>query len=173
MGLGSVFGLGPPRKKEAAVKISDIIETLAPGVAKKEGAVAARSQAAATLEKARKGFDWAKQGNAPSALLLKTILSAVVTHATAIKICSDDRSTLKGTLFTFDAAKDSLEQLKSTPATVYRDDIPVPARPANKEIDISLNALEKVEALFKDLSKKFPPGAAPAVKAEDHARLDL
>lgn len=78
MTLESFFGMGPSSKKETAVKIADLIEELAPGVAKKEGTVAARSQAEAVLQKAREGFEMAGEDNAQS-LLVKTLLSAMVT----------------------------------------------------------------------------------------------
>lgn len=172
MKLGNFFGMGPSSKKEAAVKIADLIKELAPGVSQSEGTVAARNQAEAVLQKAREGFEMAGEDNAQS-LLVKTLLSAMVTQSKTVQIYEGDRSTLKQAPLVFDAAKDSLEQIKTTPVILSKDDEPIRTRVLDKDIDARIAALEKVESLFKNLSTRFPSQPAPAAKTEHHARLDL
>lgn len=172
MTLGSFFGMGPSSKKETTVKIADLIKELAPDVSQSEGTVAARTQAETVLQKAREGFEIAGEDNAQS-LLVKTLLSAMVTQSKTVQIYEGDRSTLKQAPLVFDAAKDSLEQIKTTPVILSKDDEPIRTRVLDKDIDARIAALEKVESLFKNLSTRFPSQPAPAAKTEHHARLDL
>lgn len=173
MSLRNFFGLGPPAKKEAALKISNVIEALAPDVTRKEGSVAARNQALGILEIARDGFDTAKQESSPAAVLLKTILSAVDNGAKSIEIYPGDRTTLKGAPVLFDAARSSLEDLKKTPVILSKDDGPIRTRVLDKEIDTRLAALEKVEGLFKEMGESFPPMSVPSAKTGPDSKLEL
>ena len=177
MKLGNFFGMGPSSKKEAAVKIADLIKELAPGVSQSEGTVAARNQAEAVQQKAREGLEIAEleiaRENKAQSLLVKTLLSAMVTQSKTVQIYEGDRSTLKQAPLVFDAAKDSLEQIKTTPVILSKDDEPIRTRVLDKDIDARIAALEKVESLFKNLSTRFPSQPAPAAKTEHHARLDL
>lgn len=168
MGLGSIFGGGASAKQGASsIKFSEIIEALAPGVSKREGTVAAMSDARSVLEGAQSAFITAdKHGNNATSLLLSTLIKGIDSGQISLEIYSGDRSTLAQSPVAIDGVRDTLEQKKTTPKTKYIDDIPVPARPSDTAINGNLAALAKVETLFETLKTRFPqPAAAPAAPA--------
>lgn len=164
MSLLGIFGGGEAKKDTSSIKFSEIIEALAPGVSAQQGTVAALSDAREALEGAQSALKTAhKNGNNLPSLLLNTLIAGVDSGQKSLEIYPGDRLALAESPFIFDGVRDTLEQLKQTPATKYVDDIPIPARPNNKAIDADLAALAKVETLFNTLKARFPqPAAAPA-----------
>ncbi len=164
MGLGSIFGGGSAKQGADSIKFSEIIEILAPGVSKKEGTVAALSNAREALEGAQSAFKTAhKNGNSHTSLLLNTLIAGIDSGQKSLKIYPGDRKALAESPFTFDGVKDTLEQLKEKPTAKDINGRLAPLRPSNEAIDRNLAALAKVETLFDTLKARFPqPAAAPA-----------
>lgn len=156
MGLSGLFG-GPPKQDKPSIKISAIIEMLAPGVSKAQGTVAGWEQARGVLEGAQSAFQAAgKHNNNDTSLFLDTVISAIDSGKKSLEIYAGDRETFAQGPVEIDGIKDTLAQMKKTSGTKFIDDIPVAARPSDKTIDGNLDALTKVEALLNNMAQRFP-----------------